>query len=118
MLQSAKHSLYHAGDTAYFTGFREIGERLSPGVALLPIGGLPEDSVSWVAGMRSPVADHPPAGCRSGSFGAQNTIERACERRWRRNSPGIPSLDWPALPRNLAASVIRRVGSVRRPASV
>jgi L-ascorbate metabolism protein UlaG (beta-lactamase superfamily) len=38
VLQSPKHSLYHAGDTAYFSGFREIGERLSPEVALLPIG--------------------------------------------------------------------------------
>lgn len=38
VLQSEDHSLYHAGDTAYFNGFKEIGERLSPEVALLPIG--------------------------------------------------------------------------------
>jgi len=38
VLQSDQHSVYHAGDTAYFKGFREIGERLSPEVALLPIG--------------------------------------------------------------------------------
>jgi L-ascorbate metabolism protein UlaG (beta-lactamase superfamily) len=38
VLQSGSHSVYHAGDTAYFKGFREIGERLSPEVALLPIG--------------------------------------------------------------------------------
>ncbi len=38
VLRAGKHSLYHAGDTAYFAGFREIGERLSPEVALLPIG--------------------------------------------------------------------------------
>ena len=38
VLRSEKHSLYHAGDTAYFSGFREIGQRLSPAVALLPIG--------------------------------------------------------------------------------
>ena len=38
VLHSEKHSLYHAGDTAYFSGFREIGHRLSPEVALLPIG--------------------------------------------------------------------------------
>ena len=38
VLQSEKHSLYHAGDTAYFAGFREIGKRLAPEVALLPIG--------------------------------------------------------------------------------
>ena len=33
-----QHSLYHAGDTAYFSGFREIGQRLAPELALLPIG--------------------------------------------------------------------------------
>ncbi len=38
VLHSEKHSVYHAGDTAYFSGFREIGQRLSPEVALLPIG--------------------------------------------------------------------------------
>jgi L-ascorbate metabolism protein UlaG (beta-lactamase superfamily) len=35
---SGKHSVYHAGDTAYFEGFREIGRRLSPELAMLPIG--------------------------------------------------------------------------------
>jgi L-ascorbate metabolism protein UlaG (beta-lactamase superfamily) len=38
VVRSEKHSVYHAGDTAYFSGFREIGQRLSPEVALLPIG--------------------------------------------------------------------------------
>lgn len=38
VLRAGRHSVYHAGDTAYFTGFREIGRRLSPQVALLPIG--------------------------------------------------------------------------------
>lgn len=38
VLRAGKHSMYHAGDTAYFSGFREIGQRLSPEVALLPIG--------------------------------------------------------------------------------
>ncbi|HXZ81305.1 MAG TPA: MBL fold metallo-hydrolase [Terriglobales bacterium] len=38
VIQSHGHSIYHAGDTAYFKGFREIGERLRPDVALLPIG--------------------------------------------------------------------------------
>ncbi|HEY6339305.1 MAG TPA: MBL fold metallo-hydrolase [Candidatus Sulfotelmatobacter sp.] len=38
VLQGGKHSVYHAGDTAYFSGFREIGRRLSPELALLPIG--------------------------------------------------------------------------------
>src|SRR6266436_541021 len=38
VLRDGKHSVYHAGDTAYFSGFREIGMRLSPQLALLPIG--------------------------------------------------------------------------------
>ena len=38
------HRVYHSGDTAYFNGFREIGERLRPAVALLPIGAYFPDS--------------------------------------------------------------------------
>ena len=38
VLRSGQQSLYHAGDTAYFDGFREIGRRLEPDIALLPIG--------------------------------------------------------------------------------
>jgi L-ascorbate metabolism protein UlaG (beta-lactamase superfamily) len=38
VLRSGQQSLYHSGDTAYFNGFQEIGERLKPEVALLPIG--------------------------------------------------------------------------------
>jgi L-ascorbate metabolism protein UlaG (beta-lactamase superfamily) len=38
VLRAQGQSIYHAGDTAYFDGFREIGERLHPEVALLPIG--------------------------------------------------------------------------------
>jgi len=38
VLRDDRHSVYHAGDTAYFPGFREIGQRLSPQLALLPIG--------------------------------------------------------------------------------
>jgi L-ascorbate metabolism protein UlaG (beta-lactamase superfamily) len=38
VLRDTKHSVYHAGDTAYFSGFREIGMRLAPQLALLPIG--------------------------------------------------------------------------------
>jgi L-ascorbate metabolism protein UlaG (beta-lactamase superfamily) len=38
VLKAGKHSVYHAGDTAYFPGFTEIGRRLAPEVALLPIG--------------------------------------------------------------------------------
>jgi|SRR5579862_2349167 len=38
VLRDGKHSVYHAGDTAYFSGFHEIGRRLAPELALLPIG--------------------------------------------------------------------------------
>jgi len=38
VLENSKHSLYHAGDTAFFDGFTEIGKRLHPEIALLPIG--------------------------------------------------------------------------------
>jgi L-ascorbate metabolism protein UlaG (beta-lactamase superfamily) len=38
VIRTGRHSLYHAGDTAYFEGFREIGARLRPQLALLPIG--------------------------------------------------------------------------------
>ena len=38
VLESKQQSLYHSGDTAYFSGFREIGRRLHPELALLPIG--------------------------------------------------------------------------------
>jgi L-ascorbate metabolism protein UlaG (beta-lactamase superfamily) len=44
VLRSAKQSIYHAGDTAYFEGFREIGQRLQPEVALLPIGAYHPES--------------------------------------------------------------------------
>ena len=38
VIRSGDQSVYHAGDTAYFDGFREIGRRLAPEIALLPIG--------------------------------------------------------------------------------
>jgi L-ascorbate metabolism protein UlaG (beta-lactamase superfamily) len=38
VLRAETHSIYHAGDTAYFAGFGEIGRRLAPELALLPIG--------------------------------------------------------------------------------
>ena len=38
VLAKGKQSLYHAGDTAFFDGFTEIGQRLHPEIALLPIG--------------------------------------------------------------------------------
>ncbi len=37
-------TIYHSGDTAYFSGFAEIGARLRPEVALLPIGAYFPDS--------------------------------------------------------------------------
>jgi L-ascorbate metabolism protein UlaG (beta-lactamase superfamily) len=44
VIRSQHHSVYHAGDTAYFDGFREIGERLKPELALLPIGAYKPES--------------------------------------------------------------------------
>jgi L-ascorbate metabolism protein UlaG (beta-lactamase superfamily) len=45
VLQSAiGPTIYHSGDTAYFSGFAEIGERLRPEIALLPIGAYFPDS--------------------------------------------------------------------------
>ena len=37
-------TIYHSGDTAYFGGFAEIGRRLRPEIALLPIGAYFPDS--------------------------------------------------------------------------
>jgi L-ascorbate metabolism protein UlaG (beta-lactamase superfamily) len=37
-------TIYHSGDTAYFKGFHEIGNRLHPEIALLPIGAYFPDS--------------------------------------------------------------------------
>ena len=36
--------VYHSGDRAFFPGFLEIGERLHPQVAMLPIGAYFPDS--------------------------------------------------------------------------
>ena len=43
-IEGGGHRVYHSGDTAYFGGFREIGRRLRPQVALLPIGAYFPDS--------------------------------------------------------------------------
>jgi L-ascorbate metabolism protein UlaG (beta-lactamase superfamily) len=48
VIRSHKHSVYHAGDTAYFEGFREIGDRLAPELALLPIGAYEPPSFRQV----------------------------------------------------------------------
>ncbi len=37
-------TIYHSGDSAYFGGFAEIGRRLKPEIALLPIGAYFPDS--------------------------------------------------------------------------
>ena len=37
-------AIYHSGDSAYFGGFAEIGRRLHPKIALLPIGAYSPDS--------------------------------------------------------------------------
>lgn len=41
-------SIYHSGDTAYFRGFHEIGARLHPDIALMPIGAYFPDSYRGV----------------------------------------------------------------------
>jgi L-ascorbate metabolism protein UlaG (beta-lactamase superfamily) len=38
VMEVGGRSIFHCGDTAYFDGFREIGERYPIDVALLPIG--------------------------------------------------------------------------------
>ena len=38
LIEYAGRTVFHCGDTAYFDGFREIGERANVEIALLPIG--------------------------------------------------------------------------------
>lgn len=44
LLECRGRRLYHAGDSAYFDGFADIGQRLQPEVALLPIGAYYPDT--------------------------------------------------------------------------
>lgn len=44
VLQHQGRSVFHAGDSAYFNGFKEIGERFAPEIALLPIGAYHPES--------------------------------------------------------------------------
>jgi L-ascorbate metabolism protein UlaG (beta-lactamase superfamily) len=44
VLEHAGRRIYHAGDSAYFDGFKEIGARLHPEIALLPIGAYYPES--------------------------------------------------------------------------
>lgn len=64
VVKSSKHSFYHSGDTAYFNGFTEIGQRLRPELAMLPIGAYnppafrnnhtnPEDAVQAFLDMKA-----------------------------------------------------------------
>lgn len=64
VLRAREQSIYHSGDTAYFDGFHEIGNRMRPDVALLPIGAYnppsfravhtsPEDAVQAFRDLRA-----------------------------------------------------------------
>lgn len=46
--QTRGQTIYHSGDTAYFEGFAEIGARLRPDIALLPIGAYFPDTYRTV----------------------------------------------------------------------
>lgn len=48
VLEHQGRKIYHAGDSAYFDGFTEIGKKLSPEVALLPIGAYHPESFRHV----------------------------------------------------------------------
>src|SRR5271169_6523986 len=48
VLEHQGRKIYHAGDSAYFDGFKEIGEKLSPEIALLPIGAYHPESFRLV----------------------------------------------------------------------
>ncbi len=44
VVSAGGRSVYHSGDSAYFPGFAEIGRRLHPEIALLPIGAYSPDN--------------------------------------------------------------------------
>lgn len=44
VLEHQGRKIYHAGDSAYFDGFKEIGDKLRPEIALLPIGAYHPES--------------------------------------------------------------------------
>jgi L-ascorbate metabolism protein UlaG (beta-lactamase superfamily) len=44
VLEHQGRRIYHAGDSAYFDGFKDIGKRLGPEIALLPIGAYYPES--------------------------------------------------------------------------
>jgi L-ascorbate metabolism protein UlaG (beta-lactamase superfamily) len=44
ILEHQGRKIYHAGDSAYFHGFKEIGRKFAPEIALLPIGAYHPES--------------------------------------------------------------------------
>lgn len=48
LIEHQGRRIYHAGDSAYFDGFKTIGERCPPEIALLPIGAYFPDSFRHV----------------------------------------------------------------------
>lgn len=65
-LEFEGRTVYHVGDSAYFKGFAEIGQRLAPEIALMPIGAYeppsfrdvhigPEQAVTAFEELRSQV---------------------------------------------------------------
>jgi L-ascorbate metabolism protein UlaG (beta-lactamase superfamily) len=48
VIEHQGRSIYHAGDSAYFEGFTEIGRRCHPEIALLPIGAYYPESFRHV----------------------------------------------------------------------
>lgn len=44
VLEHQGRRIYHAGDSAYFDGFKDIGKKLEPDIALLPIGAYHPES--------------------------------------------------------------------------
>ncbi|MFM1769706.1 MAG: hypothetical protein RJA22_2235 [Verrucomicrobiota bacterium] len=48
LMEHQGRRIYHAGDSAYFEGFKEIGRKLKPEIALLPIGAYYPDTFRHV----------------------------------------------------------------------
>jgi L-ascorbate metabolism protein UlaG (beta-lactamase superfamily) len=48
LIETSGRSIFHCGDTAYFDGFKEIGERVKVDLALLPIGAYDPPSAREV----------------------------------------------------------------------
>lgn len=48
LLEHQGRKIYHAGDSAYFDGFKDIGKNLAPEIALLPIGAYHPESFRHV----------------------------------------------------------------------